>query len=1005
MIRKNSLQIVPDVIYFRDLKSGESDSTDLWVTNVGRNPLQLRLTLPNNCPFEIASKPVLTLAAGLEAKVTLAYRATNSQSVESVLKIDSQQGSITVPVVAIPPGPRITSSKRKIDLGQVSVSSTTKFTFVLSNVGVVEGEFQLACDNESVEIIQATGKILPSKSVEITCNFTPTEVKDYRALITISTQNQFEKIDPIEVVATSVQHSLALMVDDKEVNDLNFGTVYFGQKRIIHATIVNRGPYKRSFVVLPPTDNPRNGGKGAVHDSQMEIFQAVPSEGLLGPHGSATVRFVFNPPIAEKEEEDFESEFMQYSSIEVVETHQRLDFQLEGKAVHFQVSFSAVDFHFDKIQAKEKATQVLTIQNLSHFLPVSYEFKPVAHFRFEPSKGTVKPEANKEVSIVFYPKNFGNFETGTVVTFCNGLLKKVINLVASCGSEDKKFKRIPVYEQDEELKFQVMHPDTRFAYDLNEIKQQQEKKKIFDAYLTDSEEKRERTRRQKELTTTMRKRATEDLSRTMGEFTESDIQDYIKNELEHKMGDFVDDLDSIAKEGLDAPEPPLLRKPAPLYLEKPEKFGIIGPVATSHQTMKSGTAEKLDENVLIKKKFKAKPTTPAEVNDCTKPLAPAQQLMITASHRIIDFGQISVFAVVAKSFAVTNNLDQNILVTIKHDYENLERTTPLSQVIPPRQTAGFDITFCSKEAENFMKTVEYVINGHHTCAFNVSAQVVPIEVQLSRQMIDFRFAPDSTEPVIKEYISIQNKSSAKAEFSWNMPSGPFSIQNSPTFVEPQKAATVEIVYRPTNKSHDEATFVLNVNGGPSRTLKCIGDVGSPKCSLSKKTLQLGLIPVGIVKEQQVRLKNTSEDDAIFVVQIPKEHPELEVSPMHGRVSAHESHSLDVTYKPSSVTNFDIPVTISICGGSDLSFSITGQSELPDVQMTNTEFDILVFLIENRLHPVSREAIANSINAIHEESSLRSIDTHVRNLRAKIGDSAKEPKFIQSVWAIGYKFCL
>ncbi|WP_104697264.1 MULTISPECIES: response regulator transcription factor [unclassified Helicobacter] len=76
-----------------------------------------------------------------------------------------------------------------------------------------------------------------------------------------------------------------------------------------------------------------------------------------------------------------------------------------------------------------------------------------------------------------------------------------------------------------------------------------------------------------------------------------------------------------------------------------------------------------------------------------------------------------------------------------------------------------------------------------------------------------------------------------------------------------------------------------------------------------------------------------------------------------------------------------------------------------LDLTNTEFDILIFLIENRLHPVSREAIANSIGAIHEDSSFRSIDTHVRNLRAKLGDSAKEPKFIQSIWAIGYKFCL
>lgn len=76
-----------------------------------------------------------------------------------------------------------------------------------------------------------------------------------------------------------------------------------------------------------------------------------------------------------------------------------------------------------------------------------------------------------------------------------------------------------------------------------------------------------------------------------------------------------------------------------------------------------------------------------------------------------------------------------------------------------------------------------------------------------------------------------------------------------------------------------------------------------------------------------------------------------------------------------------------------------------IDLTNTEFDILVFLIEKRLHPVSREAIANSISAIHEDSLLRSIDTHMRNLRAKLGDNAKEPKFIQSVWGIGYKFCL
>ncbi|MWV62862.1 response regulator [Helicobacter saguini] len=76
-----------------------------------------------------------------------------------------------------------------------------------------------------------------------------------------------------------------------------------------------------------------------------------------------------------------------------------------------------------------------------------------------------------------------------------------------------------------------------------------------------------------------------------------------------------------------------------------------------------------------------------------------------------------------------------------------------------------------------------------------------------------------------------------------------------------------------------------------------------------------------------------------------------------------------------------------------------------LELTNTEFDILLFLIENRLQPVSRDRIAHTINAIHEDTGLRSIDTHIRNLRNKLGDSAKEPKYIQSVWGIGYKFCI
>ncbi len=76
----------------------------------------------------------------------------------------------------------------------------------------------------------------------------------------------------------------------------------------------------------------------------------------------------------------------------------------------------------------------------------------------------------------------------------------------------------------------------------------------------------------------------------------------------------------------------------------------------------------------------------------------------------------------------------------------------------------------------------------------------------------------------------------------------------------------------------------------------------------------------------------------------------------------------------------------------------------NIDLTPTEFDILMFLIENRHKPMSREQIANGISSMGEDTMLRSIDTHIRNLRCKIDDNAREPRFIQSVWGIGYKFC-
>ncbi len=73
-----------------------------------------------------------------------------------------------------------------------------------------------------------------------------------------------------------------------------------------------------------------------------------------------------------------------------------------------------------------------------------------------------------------------------------------------------------------------------------------------------------------------------------------------------------------------------------------------------------------------------------------------------------------------------------------------------------------------------------------------------------------------------------------------------------------------------------------------------------------------------------------------------------------------------------------------------------------IDLTRIEFDIFLLLVKNRGKNLSRDQIIHTLG-LDEEIKHRTIDMHISNLRQKIGDDAKEPLYIKSVWGIGYKF--
>lgn len=74
-------------------------------------------------------------------------------------------------------------------------------------------------------------------------------------------------------------------------------------------------------------------------------------------------------------------------------------------------------------------------------------------------------------------------------------------------------------------------------------------------------------------------------------------------------------------------------------------------------------------------------------------------------------------------------------------------------------------------------------------------------------------------------------------------------------------------------------------------------------------------------------------------------------------------------------------------------------EIP-ITLTPKEFDLLYYFLSNQDLTVSREQILNSVWGYEFEGDLRTVDTHVKQLRTKLGDYAR---YIKTIHRVGYKF--
>ncbi len=73
-----------------------------------------------------------------------------------------------------------------------------------------------------------------------------------------------------------------------------------------------------------------------------------------------------------------------------------------------------------------------------------------------------------------------------------------------------------------------------------------------------------------------------------------------------------------------------------------------------------------------------------------------------------------------------------------------------------------------------------------------------------------------------------------------------------------------------------------------------------------------------------------------------------------------------------------------------------------IELTPLEFDILLYLANNKGHVVSSEELFEKVWKEKYLDNNNTVMVHIRRIREKLKEDTRKPKFIKTVWGVGYK---
>ncbi|XP_054915148.1 cilia- and flagella-associated protein 47-like [Poeciliopsis prolifica] len=1004
-MEEKGIRVEPPFVEFKDMKVGEVYKKTVSITNVGKVSRKVTVEKPSLKIFKLTRlcQPWF-LPSGFCIRGTLEFTPDfDFEEIKDSFHIFIDDKEIfEVPITGLPRYPSLTMDSL-VDFGCLLASNKViRKLHPITNKGSAPGRFYVKYEKSewfSLNFLPRHGIVQSGTTVWLTVELyadIPGRIAE-EALVKLPDCSVLLSVKA-EIVE---QHLEVSDMQGSPISCLWFGPVYFGASSEQKVVLKNNAPISCDWICLlmdkaagveagadlqastVTTLLERMKNCGSPMRSAFWVLECMPSQGRLQPNQTITVVVRFSPKSRRRwrSTSPRRQDYCLFLLFDIVSckhgfTQPTVDSSVEvavtGSGIPVALVPSPSDtFDFSHCALGQRSDLLCVLQNLCPQLPVRFRFRKLAHFTAQPPAGTIPPGQCQDVVLTFNARQQGIFQVrqkvdilGWVASQENGCSTEVrcfhtilLHLSAICDS----MKKPPQPKLHSALKcpaglrpcvrLKELDPCSTLARiataKLHKHRREMSPITDIDEFLAFPNDRPTSVRpasphsQYRTIFTGVRRHHYIDpayaFTREDYELRQRNRQTYInfiRQRWHEKTGE------RQPQTGNDS----ILQVDTHNGLVPPD-FNIRDLNSSKSSDMSSRLSIEITSNgdSQIFDTVNTVPSTWEQVEECQRTLTPLELYQVDITPMCVNFGTVALHSACATNVHLVNRLPVHVWVELAVDCDELQGSSMLSQVLPPFFHSIFPLTFQSMLLGGFRRSLRYTINQQHPGQIQVQAEVVPLVLELSSNLLVL--TPNPMLLLGSEYrgiVTLRNLSNCVAEFVWKavLPESGlllYSIQPSAGVVEAYMEIVCEINWFPGFNSPTEGDFDLFVQEGSPQRLHCIAKVGSTTVELAEKRILFTSVPLNTVSVRSAVLHNSGQNHAYFKVVNICPLPGMLVSPTMGAVPSRGQTLIRIQFNPDCVFKFDTKIEIALKNMKSIKLRVAGSVEPPDVTFSKFYF--------------------------------------------------------------------